>query len=164
MHAFNPLSYLNWHVVLVHRVASFWTYIIINNSFITLSWCLYSHDAKFVPFRQCTPYSKMSKDSLLFLLAKFLELKFYSETYGTRYQGDQSLVCVLTLSTWTMFYNTSYTRQTGCFPVRSHMYTHTCTHSDARSDTHRLDTVDLLDVFVPPWLQDGNKASPKNVV
>ena len=70
--------------------------VFISNCFIYLVHCVASlvcHGAKLSHFRQCTPYTKMSKDSLLFSFAKFLELKFYSETYGTRYQGDQSSVC-----------------------------------------------------------------------
>ncbi len=58
-------------------------------------------------------------------------------------------------------------RQTGCFPVHLHIaHTHTtCTHADTHTHTH-TQTGHVWPVgciLVPPGLQDGNKASPKNV-
>ena len=34
-----------------------------------------------IPIQQCTRYTNMSKDNLLFSFAHFFELKFYFETY-----------------------------------------------------------------------------------
>ena len=42
---------------------------------------------------QCTPYTQMSEDSLLFSFAKFLELRFYSGSYVTRYHSDGTSDC-----------------------------------------------------------------------
>ena len=42
---------------------------------------------------QCTPYTQMSEDSLLFSFAKFLELRFYGGSYVTRYHSDGTSDC-----------------------------------------------------------------------
>ncbi len=106
------------------------------------SFCACSHDAKFVwhsHFRQCTPTPRCQRT--VFLFAKFLvpRVEVILRDVWYLYQGDQNLVCVLTLSTRTVMNNSSY--QTGCFLHIAIAHTHTHTH------THRLDTVDLLDVY-----------------
>ena len=93
------------------------------NSFSVLNYANPFSTVHFIP----TPICQRTSRILLFdhgSFAKFLELKFYTKTYGTRYQGDQNSVCVLTLSTRTM-YNTSYTRQTDTFHTHTHTHTHT---------------------------------------
>ncbi len=71
------------------------------NYSLVFSTCVYNlHGDEFVynfmtfPFRQCTPYTKVSIEEQPSLLsfAKFLELKFYSEMYMIlmHYQSDQN--------------------------------------------------------------------------
>ena len=115
---------------------------------VNVNWYAYSH------FRQCTPYTKMSKDSLLFSFAKFLELKFYSETYGTRYQGDQNSACTHSVHKDYVQYFLHKDK------LAAFQYVHTLTHTPTHAlthhtythtpHTHRPDTVDMLDVLVPP--------------
>ncbi len=95
---------------------------------VNVNWYAYSH------FRQCTPYTKMSKDSLLFSFAKFLELKFYSETYGTRYQGDQNSACTHSVHKDYVQYFLHKDK------LAAFQYVHTLTHTPTHALTHHTYT------------------------